>query len=80
MLIALYDSVTFPVPFPTSIVTVYIPRPPEPTQALESINVLHVVADVYWVNGVAVGVWVGVFVGVGVDVFVGVCEGKVPHR
>ena len=56
----------FPVPLPTSIVTVYVPLPPEPPHASESIKVLHVVADVYCVYGVAVGVCVFVTVCVGV--------------
>jgi hypothetical protein len=53
-----------------------MPLPPEPDHALESINVLHVVALVNCVYGVAVGVWVTVGVTVGVDVLVGVGDGQ----
>jgi hypothetical protein len=46
----------FPVPVPTSTVMVKIPLPPLPTQALELIRVLHVVAVKNSENGVGVGV------------------------
>jgi len=52
---------------------VNIPLPPDPAHAEDCISVLQVVAEVYWVNGVAVGVAVGVLVCV--DVTAGVTAG-----